>query len=61
MTDFGPIFIVLAILGVLAGFFKHLFVRVLGTLIVLTGIFVVFPQLLIQYAQIVSAIRQALS
>ena len=61
MSDIGPLFLVLIVLGVIAVFFKHLFVRVLGTLIALTIVFVFFPDLLIQYAHLVSSIRQAFS
>ena len=59
-SSFAPIFIVLAIFGILAGFFRHLLSKVIIVLAVEIALFVFFPSLLIKFAELISVIRHSL-
>ena len=60
-SSFAPLFIVLAIFGILAGFFRHALVKVLVILAVQVALFVFFPDLLVKLAQLVEFVRQSLN
>lgn len=55
-----PVVLVLAIFGVLLGFFRHLLVKVLLILLVEVALFILFPTLLIYLVDLVSAVRHSL-
>ncbi|MCC2631798.1 MAG: hypothetical protein K0S20_497 [Patescibacteria group bacterium] len=59
--SFLPIFIVLAIFGILAGFFRKLFGKVVVVLAIQIALFVFFPELLIKFAQLIAVIRDAVN
>lgn len=60
-STFAPLFIVLAIFGVLAGFFRHLLVKVITILAIEVALFIFFPILLIKLVQLVDFVRQSLT
>jgi hypothetical protein len=53
--------VVLVIFGVLGGFFRHFLVKVVAVLIVEVALFILFPNLMVYLAELVSAVRHALS
>jgi len=55
------IIVVLAVFGVLAGFFRHLLGKVLVLLLVQIALFVLFPQLLIYFVKLITTIRGSLA
>lgn len=59
-SSFAPLFIILAIFGVLAGFFRHLLAKVLVVLAVEVILFVLFPNLLVLLAELVAFVRRSL-
>ena len=55
-----PVLIIIAIFGVLIGFFRHLLVKVVVIIAVEVLLFVLFPDLLTKLAQLVEWARQML-
>lgn len=55
-----PFVVILAIFGILAGFFRSLLVKVVVVLAAEIVLFVMFPNLLVKFAQLIGAIRAAL-
>jgi hypothetical protein len=56
-----PYLVVLIIFGILLGFFRRLFVKVLVTLIVEVALFILFPGLLDALVRLVDYVRRSLS
>jgi hypothetical protein len=60
MTEYGSLLFVAVVFGVLVAFFKHLLVKVLGSVLIVTALCVLFPDLLVLFARWVQLIRQSL-
>lgn len=59
-SPYAPFIIIALIFGVLAGFFKHLLVKVIVILLIEVALFILFPDLLVKLAELVSVVRRAL-
>lgn len=53
-----PLLLVVVILIVLFHFFRHLFLKVLGVLVVEILLFIIFPSLLVDLAKVVDAVHR---
>lgn len=60
-SNLASIIFLLGVLGVLAGFFRHLLIKVLVIILLEIVVFVLFPNLLVFFAQVVGTIRAALT
>lgn len=56
-----PLGVILIIFAVLFGFFRHLVMKVVAILLIELALFVLFPDLLVQLARLVTVVRQAIS
>lgn len=57
--NLGAILTILAILGVIIGFFRHLISKLVILLLIEVALFILFPNLLVQLAILINAIRHS--